>query len=479
LEILKSKYFSASIPIIYFIVTYSFFYFNGLYGQDAHEYLRYSRALLEQFAHSLSPGDYNWPIVYPLLGAFIAFILHTDTLLIMQLISVFSFSISTLLLFHWMNRLYDNKKYLGAFLTINLLLAPMLIRNSQVVMSESICLLFIVLCFYAHHQLQSKNSFFWIILLFIAGILAFSTRYAASVLVIIPIASTAFGFVRKKQNFKLFISASVALLFLLPHFIYKGYSSNFLSHNWLLDWDINNFFSHTFSTAEGSMNYNFINIVFAFATNFHPIFSIFLLPLLFFIKKIDFYATKEKQIIFWSIVIYTLFLAGIPYQNKRFFSLSFPLLLLIMFPLFERALEKLKSQKKLAFIAIVTLQLCIGFYYMQEFIQLNKLEKQLTTILNNNKVVNVYSFDADVAIRSYNNKIVTLNLWEKLYDEFQTGYFVLFNEAKFSKQWKNKNPMLNWHKIKSDYKLIEIETAPNDWKLYKIVGKKNVLFKKY
>jgi hypothetical protein len=465
-----NKYFLASIPVLYFFACYFVFDFNGLYGQDAHEYLRYSRALLEQFTLSLYPGDYNWPILYPLIGSFAAWILHTDTLLVMQLISVVSFSLSTLILFKWIKEVHQTDKYVGIFLCIHFLLAPMLLRSSEVVMSESICLLFILLSFYAHHRLQEKRTLLWLGIILSAAVCAFSTRYVAAVLLLLPILSVVIKMLLKKEIKNLLISVCIAFLFLIPHLIYRGYSSHFLSHDWLAQWDIKNIFSSTFDTKEGIAGYHVINGLFVFAANFHPIFSIFLLPLFFFLKKPNFRGTSEKQLIFWSVVFYSIFLAGIPYQNKRFFCLSFPLLLPLFYPAFIKIVEKAKSKIKFLLVFAVIVQLIIGFYYMQEFKQLNQLEKQLASMLEKNKVSSVYSFDADIAIKSYNKNVIIYNLWEKLYDQYETGCYVLFNENKFSEQWKNKNPMLNWNRIKTECKLVEVDRAPNGWILYRING---------
>ena len=49
--------------------------FNGLYGQDSFEYLRYSRALHHYLSAGVLPGPFHWPLFYPLSGALLSFIL--------------------------------------------------------------------------------------------------------------------------------------------------------------------------------------------------------------------------------------------------------------------------------------------------------------------------------------------------------------------------------------------------------------------
>ena len=61
--------------------------FNGLYGQDSFEYLRYSRELHEYLSGGELPGTFFWPVLYPLSGAVVSFFL--PDVLSLQVVSVF------------------------------------------------------------------------------------------------------------------------------------------------------------------------------------------------------------------------------------------------------------------------------------------------------------------------------------------------------------------------------------------------------
>ena len=72
----------------------------------------------------------------------------------------------------------------------------------------------------------------------------------------------------------------------------------------------------------------------------------------------------------------------------------------------------------------------------------------------------------------FNSDKLIFNLWEHKYDSFQLGALVLFNEKKFQVQWKNKNPMTNWHSLNACYRLQLLKKEENGWELFRIISKK-------
>lgn len=80
----------------------------------------------------------------------------------------------------------------------------------------------------------------------------------------------------------------------------------------------------------------------------------------------------------------------------------------------------------------------------------------------------LYSFDIDIALKSRGIPYTILSLYVRTYDNFNRGAFILFNEAKLSKQWKGLAPMTNWEHLKKDYKLKRIKDFPDGWTLFKI-----------
>ena len=49
--------------------------FNGLYGQDSHEYFRFSQHLQSVLLSGTPVGEFFYPVMYPLIGAILGFVL--------------------------------------------------------------------------------------------------------------------------------------------------------------------------------------------------------------------------------------------------------------------------------------------------------------------------------------------------------------------------------------------------------------------
>ena len=74
------------LTILFFIVRFVL-QFDGLYGQDAYEYLRYTNEMYSFFANGTLLGDYFWGIGYPFFGCIFNFFVH-DGAVALQLVSL-------------------------------------------------------------------------------------------------------------------------------------------------------------------------------------------------------------------------------------------------------------------------------------------------------------------------------------------------------------------------------------------------------
>jgi len=306
----------------------------------------------------------------------------------------------------------------------------------------------------------------------IFSVSATMTRYV-SVLIVFPfIVVTIIDFFKHKNNLKhipLLILIMVILLF--PHYLVRNFNYNlFLSHPALQNWSIGNFFKSDFTTTEGLFHYPYINLLYAFSHILHPRYlftGIMFLPFLFLNQL----AFKNRGIIFLSILIYALFLAGIPYQNNRFLLLTFPLVLICFFPAFNYIsdIKPLKSNFHFVVGFIIIAQTVLVTKAFKPILERNHFELKIAELLKPYQYQKLYSFDIDIALKGRNLKFDYKNLWEKRYTNFKEGDLVLFHPTKFEKQWNNKNPMLNWSYLNSNYQLKTILNCPNGWKLYRIV----------
>jgi hypothetical protein len=301
-------------------------------------------------------------------------------------------------------------------------------------------------------------------------IAALSTRYVSIVLLIFPAAIIIKQFVKNFQIKTLIFSLLIAVIILLPEVFLKfDYRSDFLNNVWLKNWSPLNFFSAGFNTPEGYFNYRFPNIIYAFENLFHPAFIFTGIILMPFIRKSDFEIKIVKQSII-IIVLYVIFIAGIPFQNLRFLLLTFPFVIILMYTPFFRLNSYLKNPviKKLFIFSVALIQLIFYGYMFNIIYKQNMLEREISDYLKGYPGRFIYTFSIDPALKSYNVKNQIINLWSEKVTDYRNSSLVLFNPEKFGQQWTDKNPMINWNYFKDNYSSNKIKQFEDGWELYEI-----------
>src|SRR5687767_1489738 len=142
--------------LLFFVIVRLGFGFNGLYGQDAHEYLRFGKAVYQFFLTGTNPGDYIWPVNFPLYGALLSLLLRNVNFS-MQVLSVCSF-IGIILYTSKIIKLIfvGDEGRRSLFLWCFLLLSPLVLRASILIMSDVLCMFFIVGAFF--HFFKFKKT---------------------------------------------------------------------------------------------------------------------------------------------------------------------------------------------------------------------------------------------------------------------------------------------------------------------------------
>jgi len=468
---IKPKYWYYLVPILCWVVVYFGFSFDGLYGQDAYEYLRYTEALKTFLENGTPPGDYFWGVYYPILGSVLSFILPSTTLSL-QLISVGSLILCGIYLKKIIQLIYKQKNT-DLIPVLFFTLSPIVLVHSLLVMSDMLACCFTTLAvyqlLYCIKKSDSKSFVFGSI--FVA--LALLTRYA-SIVILLPFCLSAFyQMLSTKRFWTLLFSVAAVGLVAVPHLVIRSQNSlQFLSHQWLQNWNFFNLFESSFTTIDGTMQYPFINLIYIAFSFIHPVFLAFgLLLLIFFLKKRTFWFTKYQKLILAAIVMYALFLGGIPFQNKRFLLLSFPLVIAFLYPLTQQVLLQFKNRKIVVFLIVLT-QLSIGTYYAKTFYQRNQLEKTIAKAMKQYEDATLYSFDIDIALKGRKLRFNYKSLWKEKLHEFDKNALLLVNEKQLQKQWQGKNPLYNWEILQKQYELEKINAFESDFNLYRIGNKK-------
>jgi hypothetical protein len=341
-------------------------------------------------------------------------------------------------------------------------------------MADMLTVFFITVSFYFFIDYMHSNEIKQIIFFSVFSAMAVLTRYAAVVVLIIPSFIIINQIKKNRKVLHLLILLAIAAILSIPHILIReSKATEFLTHSWLQDWSLSNFFKNNFITSEGTQHYRFLNILYSFSSVFYPTYMVFGLVLVVLSER---NLPKNR---FWLIsvslvLLNAFFLAGIPFQNQRYLLLSYPFVIISVFPGFDRLVNILKKRKSLLFSAIslmLIIQIFYCIYFFKPVYERNILENQIADFVKNDPHKNVYTFEMDVSFMSYDVNKTVINMWKEKISDFSSNSIVVFNPEKFKEQWANMNPMLNWNELKSNYTLQELKDFGDGWKAYEIRDK--------
>ncbi|WP_156133126.1 glycosyltransferase family 39 protein [Lacinutrix sp. Hel_I_90] len=457
--------FSIPLLIIFFL---RIFGFDGLYGQDSYEYLRYTNAIQDYIGGGAHPGHYFWPVLYPTLGSVFGFIFGSAFAL--QLISGLSLSIACVYILKTIRLLYPDSKFKFFYVLIFGTFSPFLLKMGLIVMSDALALVFIVLSFYFFFKSYYQKTS--LTLVFVFATCALMARYAA-LFITFPIIAYALYLVFKRRKINQFVIAILlSITTSIPFIIFQWDALFEASSNYFLKvWSVMNYFKSNYITEDGTQGYLFPNLIYAFYLFFHPGF-IFIGSVLSLMTLKDYKSlfTFHQKMLMICSALYIFFLAGIPFQNPRILALLFPLVLILLFPAFKKLMTITWINHFFIPIAIVCIGLQLAFFTMtfHHIFSRTMIEKEIATMIEPYQGKTLYSFDVDLALQGRGLDFEYKNMYRERYQNFNKNDFILFDPSRYKVQWKDKNPMLNWEFIEKNYELKVLKTHPEGWILYQI-----------
>ena len=446
-----------------FLVLLLVFDFNGLYGQDSHEYLRFAKSLKLLLSDGTPPGEFAWPKLYPFLGALIGFT-GIPIVLGMQLISLFSIAGSIYFARRIIQSMHNADGTL--FLILGALSQVYFVRIGFLVMSDALCVLFITGFF--HFYLLTVRNAGWkpVLGMVLFAIAALLTRYASAPLILIPLFFSLGLWIRKLELWKqllsvaLLIGGIIAVVLLNNHFVVRA--TELLS-----EWKFNNLFTRSLE-SDGRTETNLVPNVLYIFSNFAHIgylsFGVLLFP---WIRK----WSREYYVIWIAVFIYLIFIGGLAHQNQRFLVITHLIVLALLFPAF-RELWNWFRQRKLHLVFLIAVLLFNGAFFIYSFrktYQLSQLEQQIAESLHKyDDETMIYAFSVNQSFDSYDIPNPSRNLWLMEDASFEKGALVVFNEELFENDWKDHRLMRNWKILKETHELEILEELPQNWKIYRI-----------
>lgn len=442
-----------------------------MYGQDSFEYLRYSRALHDYFTGGALPGQFWWPVIYPLAGTLSSFFL--PDILALQTVSIISYGMAFYFLQKTLLRIYEKSASgVSLYLLLFFFLSPFVMRYSSTVMSESLAMAFISGFFYYYLLYIENKSHNHLLLAVFFGCAAINTRYASFMVLVIPGIHALTIFTRHFRIKHMVYIILIIIISLLPNYFLHLYQPGSISNQpHLSNWSFLNYFRRSFSTADGFLSYRFPNIVYVFSSLVYPgfIFAGGLLLVFFRTKTIS---SLFIKIVAASILLYALFLAGLTFQNDRILLLTFPCVLLLFAGTYFKMTEWVKTRKagyfKIMVFLVIIIQLALFYRAFRPFYENSKIIKTVAERMIQYPGKPIYTFNIDMALKAYGVKNEIISLWDKKIPDFKPGSLVLFNYTTSAGQWKGMNPMLNWEEMHRAHQLKLLENLPGGWQLFEI-----------
>ncbi len=442
--------------------------FNGLYGQDSHEYYRYSEILMEYLKGDGPNENFYWTVLYPLTGTLIGFIIgHSPFNL--QLISILAFSFSLVLLYKTV-KTKTSDSFLIAFLVIGFLLSPSPLKMAMLVMSDTLAAFFVVSSIFLF-KIFLKRPHTWSLSLLAASILlATYCRYQMGVL-LLPMALYALVIAIQTRLYKGILASLVVLIICsLPEWLLSPSLQDNISSNYFLSaWSFKNMWSSSFLSIDGTLNYSLPNIIFNSSIFWHPSFMLVLFMSIFWLKKSDF--TRFEVTLLIGLVIYILLLSGLPFQNNRMLIPAYPIALVVLYKPFRRGMDWLWSKSNKLALAGLTgfllLQVAFTVYLSRIFIQRNQLEQDVSAYLEMLPANRYYAFDLDVSMNTYLPDKEIKNLLKETY-EFTGGDLIIFNQTEFDRLWSRSRIADNLQLIQLQFSMETVHNFGQGWALFEL-----------
>lgn len=445
--------------------------FDGLYGQDAHEYLRYASALRSWLSAGTHPGFSRWPPVFPMSAALLSLTglsVATST----QMISFLSW-----LAAYWfgaaaLERLHPGRNA-AAYWALLFGLSPFLMRIALSSMSDMLAIawgcafLAFALRWYEERRALDMG---WAALCFSCGA---ATRFSVPV-VLGPIALGLAVEVLRTRDVRALV---VSMLGGIPPaaLAIRASSLEMLALSNAEEWKAANMLERSFSTPSGgSQSYALPNIVASFVPLIHPGFCVAGLLLLIGLKREDTRAPATRALTL-SFLVFTLFLAGLALQNDRHRLAAFPLAMMLLFPSFARGRAWLaskipfRSAMRIGAVVLVAIQLGLLAVTTRALFAAQRQEMRIVERLRSGPPVTLFTFSFTLGLQNRGVPQRVVELWNTSPAGAHPGDLVLFAPDRLAAQWSG-------HELMAHFAMLRPRLGPpiddfgGGWFLYRVVS---------
>lgn len=451
--------------------------FDGLYGQDAHEYLRVAGAWLQWLHGGAAPGPSFWPVGYPALAAVLAlgpWSLAGAAQALTGLAYVAACTVGVLAL----QRLHpEHARTACAYWLATFGLSPFVLRASLCVMSDLTALAWSGLFVGCAASWRRAPRLGWIAAGVAAWVAALGTRHATGAVLVPAIAWWTWSAWQRHADRRarlVLVAALPALAVALPLLLA---SSGGALQPWhypaVTGWSLTHAFTLYQHTPDGYQVQRLPTALYAFSNLLNPGFTALGPLLLLALRRGDLRAGLERALAAGWLV-YALFHVGVPYQHDRHLLASFPLALIVLFPaglrLASWSTARLPVRSpRLAWAVLglfAVLQLTLFARAARAVLAANRLERTVARVLQTRPTTTLYTFWLTPALRTRGVPQRLVDLWEQPGLDARAGELVLFAPERFAFQWAQARPMQNWRALEGTFALEPVERFDLGFVLY-------------
>ena len=450
--------------------------FDGLYGQDAHEYLRFAGEVRAFLAGGPWPGAFFWPVVYPTLAALLSFVTGSlpaaaQLVSALSLLGAFAAGATALA-----RRFPSDARLAVAYWGAGFALAPFVFRASLASMSDLLGAAFLCGFLLFAFEWERDGRAGDLALASFFAVAAVTTRHPVA-LVLAP-AGIALGAraLRRRAFPDAALAAAAALLALAPTVLLaRGGAASPLHYPGLTEWSLSNVLARTVETPDGVQTYRVPTIAFAVSNAVHPGFFVLGIPLLLASRREDFEGVLPRALAAgW--LLSAAFHAGSPYHHDRHLLASFPLVPFLLFPAFARLarapLARLpRGAPAFALVLVSGLQLGLAARACRAMFAANRLELEAAAALREAPGTTLYTFVLTPALATRGVPQRLVDLWASSPDGAREGDLVLFAPERFAAQWAGRAPMKGWEQLSARFALLPLRRFASGFTLFRLVAR--------
>lgn len=447
--------------------------FDGLSGQDPHEYLRYAGEVRAALEGGPRPGPFHWPPVYPVLTAALSIGSGLSLLVAAQAISALSLLGAFLAGGALLARSAASPRAALVYWGLGFALAPFVLRASFSSGADLPGAAFLLGFALFATRFVEEGDALSLALAAACAAATFGTRRPAALVILPAVAVVAVAALRRPRAAAL----AGALLggggALLPTLLLgAGGDGANLHHPALAGWSLSHVFARRIAGPDGVEVHRVPTFLFALSTLASPGFFPLGAPLLLALRKGDL-ASPLRAALGIGFVGMTLFHFGVPYHADRHLLAAFPLVPLLLYPAFERTLlprlRRLPRGGLASLLALLVVgQLVLTARAGRGMMRFRRLELAAAELLRRQPATTLYTFGLAPALpsRGVPQRIVDLHTGK--IDDARSGDLLLFAPDLFRFQWAGRTPMTSFESLSVRFRLEPLGTPGDGWTLWRL-----------